>query len=99
MNIVNEIFESIKFKIYPDEDYRKKYLFRSLKRVYSLFGKEKLFLFNNLKVLNKKEDIYLKKIFQTSKIKQKKPPDFRSGVFKSFKKVYLTKWNYISVFL
>ena len=40
MNIVNEIFESIKFKIYPDEDYRKKYLFRSLKRVYSLFGKE-----------------------------------------------------------
>lgn len=43
MNIVNEIFESIKFKIYPDEDYRKKYLFRSLKRVYSLFGKEKLF--------------------------------------------------------
>ena len=62
MNIVNEIFESIKFKIYPDEDYRKKYLFRSLKRVYSLFGKEKLFLFNNLKVLNKKEDIYLKKI-------------------------------------
>ena len=62
MNIINDIFESIKFKIYPDQDYRKKYLFRFLKRIYSLFGKEKLFLFNNLKVLNRKEDIYLKKI-------------------------------------
>lgn len=62
MNIVDDIFESVKFKINPDEDYRKKYLFRFLKRIYSLFGKEKLFLFNNLKILNKKEDIYLKKV-------------------------------------
>jgi len=49
MNIVDDIFESVKFKINPDEDYRKKYLFRFLKKIYSLFGKEKLFLFNNLK--------------------------------------------------
>ena len=31
MNIVNDIFENIKFKISPDKDYRKKYLFRFLK--------------------------------------------------------------------
>lgn len=62
MNIINEIFENIKFNINPDENYRKKYLFRFLKRIYSLSGKEKLFLFNNLKILNGKEDIYLKKI-------------------------------------
>jgi len=62
MNIVNEIFENIKFNINPDENYRKKYLFRFLKKIYSLSGKEKLFLFNNLKILNGKEDIYLKKI-------------------------------------
>ena len=62
MNIINEIFENIKFNINPDEDYRKKYLFRCLKKIYSLSGKEKLFLFNNLKILNGKEDIYLKKI-------------------------------------
>jgi len=62
MNIVNEIFKNIKFNINPDEDYRKKYLFRFLKRIYSLAGKEKLFLFNNLKILNGKEDIYLKKV-------------------------------------
>ena len=62
MNIIDEIFKSIKFNINPDEDYRKKYLFRFLKRIYSLSGKEKLFLFNNLKILNGKEDIYLKKV-------------------------------------
>ena len=62
MNIIDEIFENIKFNINPDENYRKKYLFRFLKRIYSLSGKEKLFLFNNLKILNGKEDIYLKKI-------------------------------------
>ena len=62
MNIINEIFENIKFNINPDENYRKKYLFRFLKRIYSLSGKEKLFLFNNLKILNGREDIYLKKI-------------------------------------
>lgn len=43
MNFVNEIFKNIKFNINPDEDYRKKYLFRFLKRIYSLAGKEKLF--------------------------------------------------------
>ena len=62
MNFINEIFENIKFSIYPDQDYRKKYLFRFLKRIYSLAGKEKLFFFNNLKILNGKEDVYLKKI-------------------------------------
>ena len=45
MNFINEIFENIKFSIYPDQDYRKKYLFRFLKRIYILAGKEKLFFF------------------------------------------------------
>ena len=63
MNIVDDIFESVKFKINPDEDYRKKYLSRFLKRIYSLFGKEKLFLFNNLKILNGKKIFILKKYY------------------------------------
>ena len=62
MNIINEIFENIKFNINPEEDYRKKYLFRFLKRAYSLFGKKKIFLFNNLRILNEKEDIDLRRV-------------------------------------
>jgi len=43
MNIVDDIFESVKFKINPDEDYRKKYLFRFLKKFIVYLEKKSFF--------------------------------------------------------
>ena len=50
---VNEIFENIDFKIKPNENYRKQYLFRFQKSIYKIFNKEKDFLFSNL-IIKKK---------------------------------------------
>ncbi len=61
MNI-NNIFENIDFKIKPNQDYRKEYIFRAKKLIYKIFNKEKNFIFSNLIIKNKKKsDLILKK--------------------------------------
>ena len=61
MNI-NDIFENIDFKIKPNQDYRKEYIFRAKKLIYKIFNKEKNFIFSNLIIKNKKKsDLILKK--------------------------------------
>ena len=61
MNIDN-IFENIDFKIKPNQDYRKEYIFRAKKNFYKIFNQEKNFVFSNLIIKNQdKSDIILKK--------------------------------------
>ena len=61
MNIDN-IFENIDFKIKPNQDYRKEYIFRAKKKFYKIFNQEKNFVFSNLIIKNQdKSDIILKK--------------------------------------
>ena len=59
---INNIFENIDFKIKPNQDYRKEYLFRAKKSIYKIFNKERNFLFSNL-IIKKEEnsDTILKK--------------------------------------
>ena len=52
---VNEVFENIDFKVKPDQNYRKQYLFRLQKSFYKIFSKEKKFIFSNL-IIKKKEN-------------------------------------------
>ena len=59
---INDIFENIDFKIKPNQDYRKEYIFRAKKLIYKIFNKEKNFIFSNLIIKNKKKsDLILKK--------------------------------------
>ena len=44
---VNQIFEDISFKIGPDDDYRKAYLYRIIKGFYKIFGYSKKYDFLN----------------------------------------------------
>ena len=61
MNI-DDIFENIDFKIKPNHNYRKEYIFRAKKIIYKIFNKEKNFVFSNLLIKNKdKSDLILKK--------------------------------------
>jgi len=61
MNI-NNIFENIDFKIKPNQNYRKEYIFRIKKIIYKILNKEKDFIFSNLIIKNKdKSDLILKK--------------------------------------
>ena len=61
MNIDN-IFENIDFKIKPNQNYRKEYIFRIKKIIYKILNKEKDFIFSNLIIKNKdKSDLILKK--------------------------------------
>jgi len=61
MNIDN-IFENIDFKIKPNQNYRKEYIFRIKKIIYKILNKEKDFFFSNLIIKNKdKSDLILKK--------------------------------------
>jgi len=47
MNKIDEIFNNIEFKIKPDQNYRKEYIFRLKKNILSLIKKDKNFLFSN----------------------------------------------------
>ena len=61
MNIDN-IFENIDFKIKPNQDYRKEYIFRVKKIIYKILNKEKNYVFSNLIIKNEnKSDLILKK--------------------------------------
>jgi len=62
MNKIEEIFNNIDFKIHPDQNYRKEYIFRLKKNILSLINKDKEFLFSNT-IIKKKSlsDEVLKK--------------------------------------
>ena len=45
--LLDEIFNKIKFKIQPNQNIRKEYLYRIKKKIYKLFNKEKLFINSN----------------------------------------------------
>ncbi len=59
---VNQIFEDINFKIGPDSNYRKAYLYRIIKGFYKIFGNSKKYDFSNCLIKKKSEDIELKKV-------------------------------------
>ena len=48
MKIIDEIFDDISFKIGPEKNIRKEYLYRIIKRFYKLAGLEKIL---SLKIL------------------------------------------------
>ena len=60
MKIIDEIFDDISFKIGPEKNIRKEYLYRIIKRFYKLAGLEKNFIFKNLIIPNDKLDHELK---------------------------------------
>lgn len=61
MNI-DDIFENIDFKIKPNQNYRKEYIFRAKKLICKIFNQERNFVFSNLILKNKnKSDLILKK--------------------------------------
>ena len=47
---INNIFEQLNFKVKPDDDYRKSYLFRIAKSFYKIYGKEREYIFDNCKI-------------------------------------------------
>ena len=61
MNI-DKIFNNLKFKVGPKDNYRKAYLFRLKKSLYKIFNKEKEYIFNNCQISKNIENLNLKKI-------------------------------------
>ena len=59
---IEQIFNNIKFKLSPDEDYRKAYLFRLKKGLFKLINLERKFLFDNCIINKEFENIKLKNI-------------------------------------
>jgi len=66
MNNIDEIFNNIEFKIKPDQNYRKEYIFRLKKNILSLINKDKDFLFSNTLIKKKSlyDDILKKELLQ-----------------------------------
>ena len=60
MNIEN-IFEDIRFKVRPNDDYRSSYKFRFIKSFYKILKKEKNYVFNNCIINKEKIDLDLRK--------------------------------------
>ena len=60
MNIEN-IFNDIKFKVSPKDDYRSSYRFRFIKSFYKIFKKEKNYVFDNCIINKEKIDLDLRK--------------------------------------
>ena len=60
MNIEN-IFDDIRFKVSPKDDYRSSYKFRFIKSFYKIFKKEKNYVFNNCIINKEKIDLDLRK--------------------------------------
>ncbi len=60
MNIEN-IFDDIKFKVRPKDDYRSSYRFRFIKSFYKIFKKEKNYVFDNCIINKEKIDLDLRK--------------------------------------
>ena len=68
MKIIDEIFDDISFKIGPEKNIRKEYLYRIIKRFYKLAGLEKNFIFKNLIIPNDKLDHELKNALLNIKV-------------------------------
>ena len=54
MNI-EKIFDDLRFKVNPSDDYRSSYKFRFIKFFYKIFKKEKNYVFDNC-IINKKKN-------------------------------------------
>ena len=50
--LINEILKKINFKIHPEKDIRKDYIYKIKKRLYKLTGNEKKFIDSNTKFEN-----------------------------------------------
>ena len=59
---IEQIFNNIKFKLNPEEDYRKAYLFRLKKGLFKLINLDRKFLFDNCIIKKEFENIKLKNI-------------------------------------
>ena len=59
---IDNIFDNIKFKLNPEEDYRKAYTFRFQKGLFKLLNLERKFLFDNCIINKKFENLKLKNI-------------------------------------
>ncbi len=60
MNI-EKIFEDLRFKVNPNNNYRSSYKFRFIKSIYKLLGKQKDYLFDNCIIKKEKIDLDLRK--------------------------------------
>ena len=58
---ISNIFEQLNFKVKPEDDYRKSYLFRVTKSFYKIYGKEREYIFDNCKISKNYENLSLKK--------------------------------------
>ena len=58
---INNIFNEIKFKINPEDNYRKSYNYRFFKSIFKLINREKNFDFSNCIINKNNEDLELKK--------------------------------------
>ncbi len=60
MNI-EKIFDDLKFKVNPNDNYRSSYKFRFIKSIHKLLGKQKDYLFDNCIIRKEKIDLDLRK--------------------------------------
>ena len=57
---IENIFNQFTFRVSPNEDYRKQYLFRLEKFFYKIVGRDKEYVFNNCKISKNNENLNLK---------------------------------------
>ena len=57
---IENIFNQFTFRVSPNEDYRKQYLFRLEKFFYKIVGKDKEYVFNNCRISKNYENLNLK---------------------------------------
>ena len=57
---IENIFNQFTFRVSPNEDYRKQYLFRLEKFFYKIVGKDKEYVFNNCRISENYENLNLK---------------------------------------
>ena len=58
---INQIFDDLRFKVKPSDDYRSSYKFRFIKSFYKLLRKEKDYLFDNCIINEEKIDLDVRK--------------------------------------
>ena len=58
---IEKIFEDLRFKVNPNNNYRSSYKFRFIKSIYKLLGKQKDYLFDNCIIKEEKIDLDLRK--------------------------------------
>ena len=58
---IENIFDDIRFKVSPSDDYRSSYKFRFIKSLYKIFKKEKNYVFDNCIINKERIDLDLRK--------------------------------------